>query len=152
MNHDFYKLITSTKNARLRIRLLAISHFIEGESRTNIAKYLKVSRTSVNNWVKSYLDNGLDGLNEKPRSGRPSRLTREELHKLKTYLIECAVKSKDGHLQIKDIKKYIKITFNVIYQPTNIYYLLHKLNLSSKIKKYDNQTQSEEAQGRLKKF
>jgi hypothetical protein len=81
-----------------------------------------------------------------------SSWAREELHKLKTYLIECAVKSKDGHLQIKDIKKYIKITFNVIYQPTNIYYLLHKLNLSSKIKKYDNQTQSEEAQGRLKKL
>ncbi|WP_443088871.1 helix-turn-helix domain-containing protein, partial [Vibrio sp. M260112] len=30
------------------MRLLALAHFKEGRSRTQIAKYLKVSRTSVN--------------------------------------------------------------------------------------------------------
>ncbi|WP_443263787.1 hypothetical protein [Vibrio sp. S12_S33] len=33
----------------MRTRLLAISHFVDGKSRTQIAKCLKVSRTSVNN-------------------------------------------------------------------------------------------------------
>ncbi|SQD79267.1 transposase (fragment) [Moritella yayanosii] len=48
MDHDFYKIITSTSNARMRIRLLAVSHFVDGKNRTEIANFLKVSRTSVN--------------------------------------------------------------------------------------------------------
>ena len=35
-------------NGRLRIRLLAVSHFIDGKNRTEIAKFLKISSTSVN--------------------------------------------------------------------------------------------------------
>jgi DNA-binding transcriptional regulator LsrR (DeoR family) len=31
----------------LRIRLLAVSHFKDGKNRTQIANFLKVSRTSV---------------------------------------------------------------------------------------------------------
>ena len=98
MNHDFPKLISSTSNARLRIRLLAISHFTEGHSRAQIAKYLKVSRLSVNKWVKAYLDDGIDGLKDKPRSGRPSRLTLDELNRVKGYVTDNAVKSSDGRL------------------------------------------------------
>ncbi|WP_141707877.1 helix-turn-helix domain-containing protein [Vibrio genomosp. F6] len=48
MKHDFPSLINSTTNARLRMRYLAVSHFVDGQSRTKIAKYLKVSRVSVN--------------------------------------------------------------------------------------------------------
>jgi putative transposase len=47
MSHDFQKLIQSTSNARMRIRLLAVSHFSDGKSRTEIAKFLKVSRVSA---------------------------------------------------------------------------------------------------------
>lgn len=66
MRHDFLSLMNSTSNARLRMRYRAVSHFVDGKSRTDIAKYLKVSRVSVNKWVKAYLDNGLKGLQEKP--------------------------------------------------------------------------------------
>ncbi|WP_424416711.1 helix-turn-helix domain-containing protein [Oceanisphaera sp.] len=38
----------------MRLRLLAVSHFVDGKNRTQIAAFLKVSRNSVNNWVKSY--------------------------------------------------------------------------------------------------
>ena len=130
MDHDFPKLISSASNARLRIRLLAVSHFTEGLSRTQIAKYLKVSRTSVNKWVKAYLTYGIDGLKEKPHSGRPSKLTKEQLDKIKAYVIDNAIKKEGGRLQGKDIKEYIKTNFDVTYQKTNIYHLLHELNLS----------------------
>ncbi len=45
------QLAHKTTNARLRIRYLAIMHFLEGKSRTEMAQYLKVSRRSVNVWV-----------------------------------------------------------------------------------------------------
>ncbi|MBQ4864575.1 helix-turn-helix domain-containing protein, partial [Pseudoalteromonas sp. MMG013] len=45
-------------NARKRIRLLAVSLFLEGENRSNIAKRLNTARSSVNKWVSNYLISG----------------------------------------------------------------------------------------------
>ncbi|EOU2463402.1 helix-turn-helix domain-containing protein [Vibrio navarrensis] len=56
------------------MRLLALAHFKDGHSRTQIAKFLMVSRTSVNKWVHTFLEEGLEGLKEKPRTGRPPLL------------------------------------------------------------------------------
>lgn len=55
MRHDFPSVINSTSNARLRMRYLAVSHFVDGKSRTKITKYLKVSRVSVINGSKHIL-------------------------------------------------------------------------------------------------
>ena len=47
-NSDFRKLASQQKTIQMKMRLLALAHVKEGHSRTQIAKYLKVSRTSVN--------------------------------------------------------------------------------------------------------
>ncbi|WP_152548136.1 helix-turn-helix domain-containing protein [Photobacterium galatheae] len=54
----------------------------KGQSRTQVAKFLKVSRTSVNKWVHTFLEEDLEGLQEKPRTGRPSFLTPEQQEQL----------------------------------------------------------------------
>ena len=87
MNQKISQIIASTKNGRLRIRLLAVSHFIDGQSRTQISKYLKVSRTSVNKWVKSYLDQGITGLNGKKHTGRHKSLNEMQLVQLKNFVV-----------------------------------------------------------------
>lgn len=61
-NIDFKKLASQKKSIQMKMRLLALAHFKEGQSRTQIAKYLKVSRTSVNKWVQTFLEEGLEGL------------------------------------------------------------------------------------------
>ncbi|MGB5855499.1 MAG: helix-turn-helix domain-containing protein, partial [Oceanisphaera sp.] len=93
MTPDFPKLIRETSDARMRLRLLAVSHFVDGKNRTQIAAFLKVSRNSVNNWVKSYLDFGIEGLAEKKHTGRPSQLTEKQLLQLKRYIASNAVKA-----------------------------------------------------------
>ncbi|MXQ71735.1 helix-turn-helix domain-containing protein, partial [Aeromonas caviae] len=40
----------------------SLAHFQEGHSRTDIARFLKVSRTSVNKWVSNFLLHGVAGL------------------------------------------------------------------------------------------
>ncbi|EHU4915052.1 helix-turn-helix domain-containing protein, partial [Vibrio vulnificus] len=47
-NLDFKKLASQQKSIQMKMRLLALSHFKDGHSRTQIAKFLKVSRASVN--------------------------------------------------------------------------------------------------------
>ena len=49
-NIDFKKLASQQKSIQMKMRLLALAHFKDGQSRTQIAKFLKVSRTSVNKW------------------------------------------------------------------------------------------------------
>ncbi|MBE4605892.1 helix-turn-helix domain-containing protein, partial [Vibrio navarrensis] len=70
-NIDFKKLASQQKSIRMKMRLLVLAHFKDGHSRTQIAKFLMVSRTSVNKWVHTFLEEGLEGLKEKPRTGRP---------------------------------------------------------------------------------
>ena len=90
-NVDFIALARKQKSIQMKMRLLALSHFQEGQSRTQIAKFLKVSRTSVNKWIRTYLNEGLEGLQEKPRSGRPAYLTEAQMVQLTQYVSKvCA--------------------------------------------------------------
>jgi transposase len=76
---DFPPLIAKQQNGRMRSRLIALSHIKNGVNRTQTAKYLQVSRRMVNEWVKRFNEEGLEGLKEKPRSGRPHVLSTEQL-------------------------------------------------------------------------
>ncbi len=69
-NIDFKKLASQQRSIQMKMRLLALEHFKDGHSRTQISNYLKVSRTSVNKWVR-FFEEGLKVLHEKPRMGRP---------------------------------------------------------------------------------
>lgn len=152
MTQNLSQIISSTKNGRLRIRLLSISHFIDGQSRTQISKYLKVSRTSVNKWVKAYLDHGIDGLHGKKHTGRHKSLSEMQLRQLKQFVVSMAVKPDGGRLQGKDVQAYIASEFGVQYQKSNIYNLLHELNLSWITTRSKHPKQSIEAQEAFKKI
>ena len=152
MTQELSKIISSTSDARLKLRLLAVSHFLEGKNRTQISKYLKVSRTSVNSWVQTYLAQGISGLKEKKHTGRPKGLTETQLSQLKEYIVSSAVKADGGRLQGKDVKRYILAEFGVEYKKSNIYKLLHALNLSWITTRSKHPKQSIEAQEDFKKI
>jgi transposase len=131
MTQNLSKLITSTSNAKLRMRLLAVAHFIDGKNRTQISGFLKVSRTSVNKWIKTYLSTGLAGLEEKKRTGRRKCLTEKQLVKLKAYIVNHTLKADNTKLLGKQVQTYIRVEFNVCYQKTHIYHLLDKFKRQS---------------------
>ena len=124
---DFMKLIRQEKNARMKLKLLALLHFHEGKSRYQIADYLKVSRTSVNKWVTSYLTHGLDGLKEKKHSGRPASLTEIQMQQLSRYIKLKTTSKTNGLLHGSEVQAYITERFGVTYEISNIYRILDKL-------------------------
>ena len=65
----FKKLASQQKSIQMKMRLLALAHFKEGHSRTQIAKFLKVSRTSVNKWVHTFLEEGPRRASGKAKNG-----------------------------------------------------------------------------------
>ncbi|WP_158970245.1 IS630 family transposase [Paraglaciecola sp. L3A3] len=151
-NIDFSTLIAKEKNARMRVRLMALSHIQQGVNRTQAARYLHVSRRMVNEWVKRFNQDGLDGLKEKPRSGRPCALSAEQLQTLKIYIESHAIKPDGGRLKGTLIIDYVKQEFDITYGLTNIYRLLHQLGFSWITSRSKHPKQSQEAQDEFKKL
>jgi transposase len=152
MTDNISQLISSTTNARMRLRFLAVSHFIDGKNRTQIATFLKVSRNSVNKWIHTYLHFGLEGLEEKKHTGRPKLLNEKQLSQLKRFVVDSAIKPGGGRLQGKDVQEYIATEFDVVYQKTNVYDILHQLKLSWITTRSKHPKQSIEAQETFKKI
>lgn len=149
---DFPSLIAKQQNGRMRIRLMALSHIKNGANRTQTAKYLQVSRRMVNEWVKRFNEEGLDGLKEKPRSGRPRALSTEQLKKLKAYVESHAIKPDGGRLKGTLVIAYVEQEFGVSYSLTNIYRLLHQLGFSWITSRSRHPKQSQDAQDEFKKI
>ena len=106
------------------MRLLAVSLFYEGNSRTDIAKRLNTARSSVNKWVSSYLENGLGGLDNKPIQGRPSRLQPQQLEQLSEFIKRTNTELQGGRLTGEDIVHYIHTEFGVHYHLNHVYKIL----------------------------
>ena len=144
-------LIAQETNGRMRIRLLALSHIKDGADRAKTAKYLKVSRKSVNDWAKKFFNEGMSGLLEKTRSGRRSKLTETQLSELKAYVQSHSIKEKGGRLKAETLVSVIEEKFGVKYSRTNVYRLLHALNFSWITSRSRHPKQSQEIQDDFKK-
>lgn len=151
-NTDFQKLISKEKNARMNIRLRALSHIKNGVSRNQTAIYLNVSRSAVNKWALQFRNDGLDGLKEKPRSGRPSLLSEAQLLQFDEYVIANTIKKTGGRLKGEFLVDYIEAEFGVVYSVDNIYRLLHKRNFVWITSRSKHPKQDEEAQNNFKKI
>ena len=148
---DLKKTIANENNGRMRIRLIAMSHINDGLSRTQTAKYLKVSRRSVNKWRISFLSHGIDGLKEKPRSGRPSKLSDAQVEQLKKHVEAESIKPEGGRLMGKDLIDYIKTEFSIDFKLSNIYRLLHQYGFSWITSRSKHPKQSDVIQEKFKK-
>lgn len=130
MPTDFHALSKKESNSRLKLKYLALAHFHDGMSRYQIAAALRVSRTSVNKWISTYLNEGLDGLQPKKSKGRPPHLSQEQLKLIKAYVEKLSTSETGGRLTGKCLQDYIATTFGINYGLTNIYNILHKLGFS----------------------
>ena len=149
---DFLKLARQHKSSQMKMRLLALAHFPDGQSRTTIAKFLKVSRTSVNKWISAYLNAGIEALNEKPRPGRPHFLTDTQQTELCQFIEERSHSTAGGRLTGYDIQSYISDNFAIEYHSDYVYILLRKLGFSWKTSRSRHPKQSLDAQEDFKKI
>ncbi len=85
------------------MRYLALLYFSEGHSRTAIASMLKVSRTSVNRWISTYLAQGLSGLDDTPNPGRPATLSIAQQAKLKAFVQHQSLSELGGRVRSRTI-------------------------------------------------
>jgi len=78
--------IRRSEEARYDHRLHAVLLVAKGMSCPQAAELLGDSERTVRYWIDRYLRDGLQGLVEDNRSGRPSRLTADQIAKIGTVL------------------------------------------------------------------
>ena len=105
------------------------------------AKELHKSRTWASEWLARYDNDGVDGLKDKPKTGRPTKLSEEISLKIRKILIE----SKQGWTT-KQVEDMIVKEGEVKYHYTHVYRLLHRWGFKLKVprKVHINTTSKEE--------
>jgi transposase len=117
-------------DADVRERILLVRRVrAEGKTVTDVAKNeLHRSRAWAYKWLKRYDIDGLDGLKDRPRNGRPPEVPEEKLLKIRKELSE-----KSSGWQAKEIMDIIHKRTGIRYHEVHVYRILHKWGFSSKV-------------------
>ena len=103
------------KDTRQARRILAIALVLDGASRQDAARATGMERQTLRDWIPRYNAEGVVGLVDKPRCGRPPRLKEEQLEELDAVIEEgpdIAV-HKVVRWRCVDLKDVIKSRFDV---------------------------------------
>jgi transposase len=102
-------------DTRQAFRILAIAMVLDGYSRAAAAQACGMDRQTLRDWVHRYNQEGLAGLTDRPRSGRPARLHPEQEAEVVTWVETGADLAVDGVVRFRlvDLAKRIAERFGV---------------------------------------
>lgn len=79
---DLRAVACRTDDSNQARRLLALALVLEGSPRMAAARSAGMDRQTLRDWVLRYNAEGVEGLRDRPRSGRPGQLNEEQLAEL----------------------------------------------------------------------
>jgi transposase len=126
---NFKAIAKQAKSPRLRIRLLGLMHLQEGHSLSAVAKMFNVRWKTAKNWLRKFLTSGVDGLCDKPRSGRKPHLQVDDVIPFKKAIEKLQSKRQGGRVIGKDIQKLLREQFSAEYDLDSIYRLLERVGM-----------------------
>lgn len=128
---DIAAQISLTREEMEQRRLEAAQELLNGLSQATVARKYGVSRTTASRWHRSLAYRGLDSLKKRKASGRPSRLSREQLDRL--IQLYSGGASPHGYPTDKwttsRLAAVIETQFGVHYDRDHVGRLIHKLGL-----------------------
>ena len=117
------------ESSDVKERLLLILR-VEGDGMipARVAKELHRSRPWASFWLERYRDKGVDGLKDKPRSGRPSKLSEQVQFEIKREL-----SSRKQGWTTDQVTQLIAERGKIKYHFTHIYRLMHRWGFKEKV-------------------
>ncbi len=87
---------------------------------------------TLGDWVHRYNEEGVEGLTDRPRSGRPPRLGEGQQAALKALILQGPKLGRDGCAawRIRDLRSLVEQRFAVTYSESGMLRLLKGLDLS----------------------
>jgi putative transposase len=129
---ELRRLARFEPDRRATMRLLAIANALEGMSRAEAARLAGMERQALRDAVLRYNAEGVDGLHDRPRSGRPEALTEGQQAALKAWVLrgpnlECHGVSA---WRLADICAHAEEAYGVRYSEWGMARLLKRLGRS----------------------
>lgn len=122
------------KKARVFKRYQALYLFLSGKKCIEVAEIVGITKNAVSNIHIKYKTEGLKGIPDKPRSGRPSRLNGEQRAALKEVIISKVPSEvgfpADFNWTAGLIAKYIKREYGCDYSIRGITGMFERMGLS----------------------
>lgn len=129
---ELQELLKSTKDFRLFRRAQALLEIIHGRSILETAKLFSYGESNLRIWVRRFERDGIFGLLDQPRPGRPKKLT-EDVEKILLEILE-EDPQKYGALYSQwttaELARVLKEKTNVSLKETSIRRALKKTDLA----------------------
>lgn len=123
-------IMSSSDESKFHFRVFAVNMVLSGCSAAEIGNMAGVSKVAVTGWVKTADEQGFEALKSQNRSGRPKKLTSEQLQAIDTVLQsdpkEHGYKNWDGPA----LASYIKSKYGVTLSVRQCQRLFHNLGYS----------------------
>lgn len=134
-DHDsikqLFQLSQSIKDTRWAFRVQAVAMAKQGHSSATIARFTGHSQRGIQRWVGRYNRQGVDGLADRPRVGRPVKLSVDQVEQLRARLDGAAPgREPTATLYGRDIQRILREEQGVLYSLNGVYKLLHRLGYS----------------------
>jgi transposase len=119
-------------NRRAALRMLALANALEGLSRAEAARLAGMERQALRDAVVRYNAEGLAGLHDRPKPGRPQRLSAGEQAALAARVFTDPNPERDGVAAWTraDLCRWLEARFEKTFHPSSLSRVLRQLELS----------------------
>jgi transposase len=133
---EIENLLKSKEDYKIALRLISILPIAKGESSRKAQELLLLSHNQICTWVKRFNEFGLEGLNDRPKTGRKPKISSEQLEWLKNVVVNESPTQYGFNTETWTapiIVKVVEKQCDISYSDDMIYILLKKkLNLTHK--------------------
>ena len=145
-------LYRTEKDARLAQRIHGVYLASKGLTCPQIIAITGAARRAIQQWVHKYNKQGIAGLKDKPRPGKPAKLPRKKELKFRKR-IEAGPTKTDGVSVLNGpaIRRILQHEFGVLYSRQGLYDLLHRLGYSCLCARPQHENADPQLQSEFKK-
>lgn len=126
------RLARLERDGRVAARLLAIAAILDGHSRGHAAMVAGMDRQTLRDWVHRFNAEGVGGLRDRPRCGRPRLLAEELRPELAALIADGPELERDGVVEYRlaHIQGLAKRHFGADYSRGGMHAVLQQMGMS----------------------
>jgi transposase len=129
---ELRRLARLEKSGRVAARMLAIANVLSGMSRRSSAELAGMDRQTLRDWVHRFNEEGVEGLRDRKRSGRPENLSEAERERFCNVLEAGPDPERDGLVRWRriDLKAWLEKECGITYHERSVGKLLKRYGYS----------------------
>lgn len=150
---ELRRLARGEGNRRASLRMLAIANVLDGRDRNGAARAAGMSGQALCDAIKRYNAEGIDGLYDRAKPGRPRRLDAAQENELGAIVIAGPDVEQEGVSAYtrEDFARIVRERWQVSYHPASMGRVLRRLGFSRQKARPSHPKKDEAAQEAFKK-